>query len=251
MNPPLLGRRFVLETGLVGGLSLLAITSLAGCRSAPLAALPGPVRPAPLPPSPRPLPPSRPTTSVPPAGPNPEFLPRSAWTRAGVARPRDINPMLPVSRITIHHDGMDAFTSASRSDAAARIETIRAAHVGQRKFADIGYHYIIDPAGRVWEGRSTNAQGAHVQDNNEGNLGIMCLGNFDRHRPSAAQASALDRFVAAQMLRFRVPIGRVYTHQEINPTACPGRNLQSYMIATRATGGNMRLAASSGAAAGA
>jgi len=70
----------------------------------------------------------------------------------------------------------------------------------------------------------------------------MCLGNFDNQRPSGAQVAALDRFVASQMRRYRVPINHVYTHQEINPTACPGRNLQSYMVATRGSQGNMRYA---------
>jgi hypothetical protein len=164
------------------------------------------------------------------------------WTRSGVANTSDINPMLPVGRITIHHDGMDAFTSTSQGDAAARLEIIRRAHVGQRGYADIGYHYIVDPGGRVWEGRSVRYQGAHVKDNNEGNVGVMCLGNFDLHRPSSAQIAALDRFVAGQMRRYNVPINRVQTHQEINPTACPGRNLQQYMVATRGNRGAMRLA---------
>jgi len=79
--------------------------------------------------------------------------------------------MLPITRITVHHDGMDTFSSTSQADAAHRIELIREAHVNQRKFADIGYHYIIDPGGRVWEGRNVRFQGAHVQDNNEGQPG--------------------------------------------------------------------------------
>jgi hypothetical protein len=237
-HPVQFGRREVLEGGLAMGLLLLA-----GCQQQQLTDLPGPVRPGPAPGLP-----ARKSAKAPvaPAERFPQesvdVLPRSAWARSGVARVNDINPMLPVGRITVHHDGMDSFTSTSQGDAAHRIETIRQAHVNQRKFADIGYHYVIDPGGRVWEGRSARYQGAHVQDNNEGNLGIMCLGNFDLHRPSSAQLSALDRFVATQMRRYRVAINRVYTHQEINPTACPGRNLQSYMVATRGREGNMRYA---------
>lgn len=237
-------RREIVEAGMAGAVLL----SLGGCQQQRTAELPGPVRPAPVPPS-KPSKPSKPITGNNPrpmprdAGPAPDVLPRSAWTRAGVANQSDINPMLPISRITIHHDGMDSFTSTSQADAARRLEMIRTAHTRQRKFADIGYHYVVDPGGRVWEARSVRYQGAHVQDNNEGNLGVMCLGNFDQHRPSSAQISALDRFVASQMKRYNVAINRVYTHQEINPTACPGRNLQSYMIATRGRTGNMRLAA--------
>ncbi len=233
-------RREVVEAGMVGGLLLLA-----GCQQR-VADLPAPVHPAPAPPTPVLRPGARGTQTASRQGSNepaPDVLPRSMWTRTGVSRTADINPMLPVYRITVHHDGMDAFTSTSQADAAHRLETIRNAHVNQRKFADIGYHYIVDPGGRVWEGRSIRYQGAHVQDNNEGNLGVMCMGNFDLHRPSSAQIGSLDRFVASQMHRYKVPINRVYTHQEINPTACPGRNLQTYMVATRGPSGTMRLAA--------
>lgn len=242
---PHLTRRELIEGG-----ALLGLLALAGCQNQQTAELPGPVRPGPQPlptPSPRPAPPTVARNSPTPqgpaqVGPTPDVLPRAMWTRSGVADPRNINPMLPITRITIHHDGMDAFTSTSQADAAARLELIRKAHTGQRRFADIGYHYIVDPGGRVWEGRSVRYQGAHVENNNEGNLGVMCMGNFDLHRPSSAQVASLDRFVAGQMRRYNVPVNRVYTHQEINPTACPGRYMQQYLVASRGNRGNLRLA---------
>lgn len=184
---------------------------------------------------------SQPQTQL-PAG----IMPRSAWTSAGVARPDKIHTMNGVTRITIHHDGMNTFTSTSQADAARRLESIRLGHLARKAkdgspWADIGYHYIIDPAGRVWEGRSTRYQGAHVENNNENNLGIMVMGNYDQQRPTPTQTAALDRFVASQMAAYRVPVSRVFTHQEINPTACPGRNLQGYMLATRRRGGNLAI----------
>ena len=59
-------------------------------------------------------------------------------------------------------------------------------------------------------------------------------------RPEALMT--LDNFIADRMRSYRVPISRVYTHQEINPTACPGRYLQSYMLATRSNSGRMASA---------
>jgi hypothetical protein len=197
----------------------------------------------------RPLPPSGPAQAP---APTPVNLPtgvlsRSQWTRAGVARPQSINPMTGISRITVHHDGMDAFNATSQSACAARIELIRSSHLqrnarGGGKWADIGYHFIVDPAGRVWEGRSLRFQGAHVQDHNEQNIGILCLGNYERQAPTRASCAALDRFVASLMRQHNVPLSRVYTHRELNPTECPGRNLQRYMLQTRARGGGITLA---------
>ncbi|MCC7390049.1 MAG: N-acetylmuramoyl-L-alanine amidase [Phycisphaerales bacterium] len=163
-------------------------------------------------------------------------IPRTTWTRA-TPKLWDTNPMNGISRITVHHDGMTAFTSTSQADAASRLESIRNSHVDSRGWADIGYHYIVDPAGRVWEGRPINLQGAHVADNNEHNLGVMVMGNYDQQSPTGASVKALDDFVAAMMRKYKVPVGRVYTHQEIRPTACPGRSLQRVMESTRARGG--------------
>jgi hypothetical protein len=81
-----------------------------------------------------------------------------------------------------------------------------------------------------------------VKDTNEHNLGVLVLGNFDLQQPTPQALASLDSFVAAQMRRYRVPLSRVYTHQELRPTACPGRNLQRYMLATRTRSGRMASA---------
>jgi hypothetical protein len=163
---------------------------------------------------------------------------RSQWTRMGIARPNEAHDMNGINRITVHHDAIVSTDLRSSSDVARRIESIRRTHV-QKGWADIGYHYVVDPQGRVWEGRPVYKQGAHVEDNNEHNLGVVVLGNFSVHAPTAAATSSLERFVAQQMQRYRVPLGRVYTHQELRPTECPGTRLQRFMIATRGRRGDL------------
>jgi hypothetical protein len=189
-------------------------------------------------------PPRRPISQAPPrrATPNPSGVPqgvtpRREWTTAGPIMSL-INPMNGVNRITIHHSGVDSAFIRSKPDAARMLNSIRKSHLNQQ-WADIGYHYIIDPTGRIWEGRAIQYQGAHVKMNNEHNLGIMMMGNFDGERPTAEALASLDMFVADRMRQHRVPMTRVYTHQEITATACPGRNLQGYMISTRSGNGRM------------
>lgn len=188
------------------------------------------------------IPPPRPRRDLP--APTPQELPgvisRREWASAGPNMALAY-PMNGVDRITVHHDGMDPFGSTARSDAARRLESIRRAHTGQ-KWADIGYHYVIDPAGRIWEGRPVSLQGAHVKYNNEHNLGVMLLGNFEESRPTSEAVGTLDALLADLMRRHRVPLARVFTHREIMPTACPGRNLQGYMLATRASSGRLARA---------
>ncbi|MBX3376573.1 MAG: N-acetylmuramoyl-L-alanine amidase [Phycisphaeraceae bacterium] len=173
-------------------------------------------------------------------------IPRREWASAGPNLSL-INPMNGVRRITVHHDGMPPVSLRTKADVAHRLELIRSVHTGRsddngRNWADIGYHYIVDPQGRVWEGRPVRYQGAHVKQNNENNLGILVLGNFDEQRPTSEAINALDAFLADRMRAYRVPVTRVFTHQEINPTACPGFNLQSYMVATRSGRGYLARA---------
>lgn len=189
---------------------------------------------------------NQPVTVPPPAAPvrapAPEapggIIARSQWTRTGMARPREANPMNGITRITIHHDAIVSTDIRSGADAARRIESIRRSHV-QRGWADIGYHYVIDPQGRVWEARTTSKQGAHVEDHNEHNLGIVLMGNFSVHPPTQQATVALERFVASQMSLYNVPLSRVYTHQELKSTACPGTRLQRFMNTTRGRSGGL------------
>lgn len=174
-------------------------------------------------------------------------LPRREWAEAAPIESR-ANPMGGVRRITVHHSGIVSSSVRTRAEAARMLESIRRGHVSQQ-WADIGYHFIVDPQGRIWEGRPIRLQGAHVKDNNEHNLGVMVMGNFDVERPTPAALASLDAFVGEQMRRYGISLRRsadglrgVFTHQELMPTACPGRNLQSYMIATRGSSGRLARA---------
>lgn len=138
-----------------------------------------------------------------------------------------------VSKITIHHEGWTAVNFTSKSTTAERIEKIRKYHTGEKRWGDIGYHYIVDRAGRVWEGRPIQYQGAHVSKNNENNVGILVLGNFEKQSPSSDQLKGLYSTVDALAGKYKVKTSLVRSHREINPTTCPGKNLQNKMNALR------------------
>lgn len=161
------------------------------------------------------------------------ILPRRQWAR-GAPVPTLMNRMIPIRYITVHHDGMNPFYGDSAAAAAERLELIRRSH-RNRNWGDIGYHYIVDRGGRVWEGRPLGYQGAHVKDHNEGNIGVMCLGNFEQQAPTVAQLEGLNGHLTALMRHFRVPVRYVKTHQEWAATACPGRNLQRHMVYVRSS----------------
>ena len=157
---------------------------------------------------------------------------RRQWTRATTIA-SEANAMVNVQKITVHHDGMPPVALRWRSAVIDRLELIRRSHVDTRGWADIGYHFVVDPLGNVWEARPLIYQGAHVKDHNERNMGVMVLGNFEEQTPTRAALNALDSFVRGQMNRFGIPVSRVVTHQELAPTACPGWSLQRHMVEVR------------------
>lgn len=168
------------------------------------------------------------------AGP-PGLKPRSWWTRSGPIRSR-VNPMKGVNRITIHHEGHTPVWFTDEHSTRARLEQVRNIHTRDRRWGDIGYHYIIDRAGRLIEARPIAYQGAHVSNQNPHNVGVMLLGNFEKQSPSQAQLTTLRSTLRYLMTTHRVPVKRVYTHRELGPTVCPGRNLQPRIASLRTSG---------------
>jgi hypothetical protein len=224
---PHLDRRSFLHLGL----GALSAGALVGCQTRSAARLPEPTWPA-----------SRGERSwkPPPASAAGTYLPRRQWTGDS---PKNwlADPMGRVTRITLHHDGMSPFYGRSASDAVDRLDAIRRSHLG-RGWADIGYHFAIDPLGNVWEGRPLNLQGAHVKDQNEQNIGVVVLGNFQEQSPTVAAVATVDRFLAQLMQTYRVPLRSVYTHQELGPTVCPGYHLQRHMEMARSARGALARA---------
>ena len=157
---------------------------------------------------------------------------RNQWSTGGPVQAQ-INPMNGIRKITIHHEGSRVISFTGQRDTADHLDKVRKSHVNGNGWADIGYHYIVDRAGRVWEGRPIRYQGAHVRRNNENNVGVMVLGNFDRQSPSQQQLNALFDTVKRLKQQHRITARDIKSHQEINATACPGRNLQRHMEALR------------------
>lgn len=174
----------------------------------------------------------------------PGVLSRGSWTSDAPNYSRmDKHTRQPYC-ITIHHDGLPwedrPYTSTGTSAARARLQLYRQGHVGHNGWADIGYHYAIDRAGRVWECRPLAYQGAHVRGRNDGNIGILVMGNFEVQRPSSAQVRALGLHVnalcRAEGIADKHKKSRVLTHKEWKgaKTQCPGRHLQAQVTSLRA-----------------
>ncbi|HED65685.1 MAG TPA: N-acetylmuramoyl-L-alanine amidase, partial [Planctomycetes bacterium] len=155
------------------------------------------------------------------------ILPRSAWGAAPAAPTRLTVNTHAWSRITVHHTATD-------STDPGVIRRIQKNHMEQREFGDIGYHFLIDGSGRIFQGRDLRWQGAHAdRANNIANIGICLLGNFNEERPTAAALHSLEGLIEALRGRHHIERSRVLGHQELKATDCPGRYLEEWVRAYR------------------
>ena len=140
--------------------------------------------------------------------------------------------MTRINRVTLHHSGTK-FDSLSEEATAGQLRSIQRYHQASNGWADIAYHYVIDPAGRIWEGRDLRWQGAHAGNHelNLGNIGVCILGDYEVQRMSHAQTTSLYRLLQSLRDEHGVPKNAFYTHREIREanhfgsTLCPGHEL--------------------------
>jgi hypothetical protein len=179
----------------------------------------------------KPLPP--PVTTRPPD--NYGIIPRTSWAKDGPDLKR-VDAMNGVRLITFHHSGdPKPFSTTDYAETAQHLEYVREYH-RSRNFQDIGYHFAIDRAGRVWQLRSLKYQGQHVRSNNEHNIGVVVLGNFEMQAMSQAQKDKIKVFGQLLRKQYALPVARLYTHQEIVSTECPGDAMQPFMVQIRKQG---------------
>lgn len=110
----------------------------------------------------------------------------------------------PVERIVIHDTGCPASSpkcNGNGADARDIIQSIYRNHAQVRGWGDIGYHYIIDRQGNIYEAKfgGNGTRGAHVYDSktcrnfNVGTVGISLLGNYGTAEVPAAAFDSLAR----------------------------------------------------------
>jgi hypothetical protein len=198
-----------------------------------------------------------PPSAVPPRQSPLVDVTRAQWKARAMLANHD--PMTKPYRITLHHTA-EPMPGDTLPATITEVQNIQMLHMRDRDWADIGYHFLIDRAGRVIEGRSLEVQGAHAgnSDANRGNLGIALLGNFAAQpergpqytrvqEPTAVQLQALGELVGALQQRFSISNQELWAHDHFRETECPGGRLRSWVMAhrseRRAAGGAVNASA--------
>lgn len=170
---------------------------------------------------------------------NPRIISREEW---GCPQPNYSNwppEYHDLGRAIIHHTA-----TTEETDSYATVRAIWQYHTYSNGWGDIGYNYLVDRSGNIFQGRyyeqsyaTTNhvdVIGGHAYGNNIGTTGISAIGNYTSSAPSSAQIDSISRIIGYKLAPYNVdPAGdggygpAVVGHFEVYPTSCPGTNLIS------------------------
>ncbi len=139
-----------------------------------------------------------------------------------------------VKKFIIHHTA----TTSNLDDPEQAIRDIYYYHAITRGWGDIGYNYILDQDGKVYEGRygGEGVIGAHAGPGNNGSIGIAVLGNYEENEIPEKIIKALGKFISKKSKIHGInPEGdslfrgqdmpNVFGHKDIMDTDCPGVHL--------------------------
>lgn len=183
------------------------------------------------------------------ACPLPALENRADWDPAG-NHPAQTNPTFTaVTHLIVHHQA----GSNNATDWAAVVRSIWTQHVIDQGWSDVGYNYLIDPNGVIYEGRGNDVLGAHFSGTNGGTMGVCLLGDYHPNivesiNPSAAMQNSLVELlswktcdISADPLTgsFHAASGQTHMHisghRDGGATSCPGDNVYNLLPNIRAT----------------
>jgi hypothetical protein len=156
---------------------------------------------------------------------SPLIVPRLGWSaneRIRRARPK----YAPALRFAVVHHTAGS-NSYSRAQSPAIVRAIEIYHVLGNGWNDIGYNFLVDRYGRIFEGRyggiDRNVVGAHAQGFNTGSVGVAVMGTYTSRAPTAAALRSLEALVAWRLDLAHVdPRGTLTYISGGNPRFGPG-----------------------------
>ncbi len=147
-----------------------------------------------------------------------------------------------VTKIIIHHTA----STQDLQDPMKAIRDIYYFHTITRGWGDIGYNYIIDQQGNIYEGRAggDGVVGAHAGPGNIGSIGIAVLGNYQDNDVPEPVIHSLVALIRAKTQQYNIdPTGNsmfrgqnlpnIMGHRDIMSTSCPGDKLYAQLPAIR------------------
>ncbi len=190
----------------------------------------------------------------------PPVVSRTAWGNPDGQGSRAAPAYYPVRHMIIHHTADANTLSGSQQSWADRVRAIWSFHTFTRGWGDIGYNFLIDPNGVIYEGRAGGDDAVGFHDTgNYGSMGVALIGTYSSVAPPGAAVDSLVSLLAWKAEQKGVdPLGRSYYygcaisrycnpfnpgavvnhiagHRTVTPghTTCPGDRLDALLPTIR------------------
>jgi hypothetical protein len=189
----------------------------------------------------------------------PAIVPREAWA-GDDCNPREAPSMGKVDMAFVHHTVSTNDYSADESGAV--ILAMCRYHRNSLEWNDIGYNFLVDRWGKVYEGRAGGIDkpviGAQTQGFNSVSTGVAAIGTYTSATPPPAQVSAIASLLAWKLPAHGVPttgtttvrslggssnrfasgaqatFQRIAGHRDAGKTLCPGDGMIAQFGSLRA-----------------
>jgi uncharacterized protein with LGFP repeats len=192
-------------------------------------------------------------------GARPRIVTRRGWGADETLRERNFSYTKTVKAAFVHHTASG--NNYRCAQASSVIRSIYRYHVKSSGWRDIGYNFLIDKCGNIYEGRAGGVakpvMGAHTLGFNTNSMGIAVLGSFGASNPPAAAVKAIAKLTAWKLGLFGAnPKGKTYLksgggnlyrkgknvrlnvisgHRDGFATECPGGRLYAKLGTARVT----------------
>ncbi|HEX5017453.1 MAG TPA: N-acetylmuramoyl-L-alanine amidase, partial [Actinomycetes bacterium] len=180
----------------------------------------------------------------------PPIVTRAEWGADESLRDKRLENNRTVKVAFVHHTA--GSNSYSRSESPAVVRGLYSYYVRTLKYADMGYNFLVDKYGTIYEGRAGSitkpVRSAATGGFNRDSLSIVAMGNFETARASDAMVAGIAKVAGYRLSRFyRDPFGRktltaevgssrydagqkvsfkvISGHRDAGFTACPGDKL--------------------------
>jgi SpoIID/LytB domain protein len=179
--------------------------------------------------------------------PMPTIITRAGWG-AAAGTPCDSPTVGSTTKgVIVHHTA--GSNSYAIEDSKALVRGVQAYHMQSRGWCDIGYNFLVDKYGQIFEGRrggmDRSVRGAHSGNLavNTYDMGVSMMGNLDLALPTAAMQASMVKLIGWRMgtnyLRAKgtytlggLTLNMIAGHRNVVSTGCPGKYGYSWLSAT-------------------
>ncbi len=180
----------------------------------------------------------------------PPIVTRAEWGANESLRDKKLENSDTFKVAFVHHSA--GSNNYSRSESPAVVRGLYSYYVNTLKYADMGYNFLVDKYGTIYEGRAGSitepVRSAASGGFNTDTLAVVAMGNFETATASDALVRGISKVLAYRLSHYhRDPFGRkvlkaevgsskysagtkvkfkvISGHRDSQLTACPGGNL--------------------------